>query len=86
MRPGDAVVYRDPKTGRRTVERADDVIAVAAELLAPDAGLDPDVWQPHDGGGILALDSDGLYRYSYVGPNAYEPVGHSYVFERIPAA
>ena len=86
MRPGDAVVYRDRETGRRVVERADDTIAVAAELLAPDAGLDLDVWQPDDGGGILTLDSDRLYRYRYVGPNPYERVGYSYVFERILAA
>lgn len=67
--------------GTRYVVHADPVLLVWPELLAPGV-CDDGVWEPHDGGGTLTLDTDGEYRYRMT--RRRDPLNPGcYIFERI---
>lgn len=76
---GSATVVRT-NGNRRVVLHADPVILVSPELLQPGA-VDEGVWEPHDGGEILTLDSAGKHRYRIT--RIRDPHSGGYIFERI---
>lgn len=72
--PGSATIQR-LSDGTRIVTQADTVIRVSAELVLS-GGLEADAIEP---GGVLRLDTEGLYRYRHVRNDGE----HWLIYERI---